>query len=75
MNGFPDLDALLELRFLELYAYPVLKLVDVPKRIEPKNRDASPIGRSQAFDALEGRRLAGAVGADEAEYLAVIDFE
>ena len=75
MDGFPDLDSLLELRFLKLNSYPVLKLVDVTEGVEPENRDSSPIRRSQAFDAFEGGRFAGPVRADEAEDLAIVDFE
>ena len=75
MDRFLDLYSLLQLRFLKLNTYPVLKLVDVAKRVETEYGDSSAIGRSQAFDTLEGRRLARAVRADEPEYLAIIDFE
>ena len=75
MNRFLHLDSLLELGFLELNSDPVLKLVDVAKRVESEHRDRSAIGRAQSLDALERRRLAGAVRADQPEYLAVVNLE
>ena len=75
MDRFLDLDSLLELRFLKLDAYPVLKLVDVAKWVEAEYGYGSAIGSSKAFDTLEGCGLAGTVRADETEYLAIVDFE
>jgi hypothetical protein len=49
--------------------------VDVADRIEAEHRDACRDPAAQPLDALHRRRLAGAVGADQAEDLAVPDLE
>ena len=75
VDGFPDLDSLLELGLLELDADAVLKLVDLAKGIEAENGDGAAVGLAQALDALHGGGFACAVGADEAEDFALVDRE
>src|SRR4029077_5014213 len=69
VNGLPHLDPLLELGLLQLDAYAPLELVDAADRIQAQHRDGAAIRPAQTLDALHGRRLAGAVGADQAEDL------
>ena len=74
-DRFAHLDALLELRFLKLDADAALQRRDVAQRIEAEHRDAAGVGHAQPLDALHRRRLAGAVGTDQAEDLAVPDVD
>ena len=75
VHRLPHLDALLELRFLQLDADPLLQRHGVAARVEPEDGNRAAVGRAQAFDALHGGGLAGAVGADQAEDLARLDVE
>ena len=75
VDRLPHLDALLELRLLELDPDPLLQLTGVPDRIERQHRDGAAVGRAEALDALHRGRLAGAVGADEPEDLALENLE
>ena len=75
VNGFPHLDAFLQVRLLQLHADALLQLVDIGERIEAQHRDRAPIGLANPLDALHRRGLAGAVGTDQAEDLAVVDLE
>ena len=63
IDGFPHLDALLELRLLQLHADALLQRIHVAKRIETENGDGAAIRLAQPFDTLHRRRLAGAVRA------------
>jgi hypothetical protein len=74
-DGFPYLDALLELRLLKLHADSLLQLVHVAPGIQPQNGDGAPIGRAQTFDALHRGGLAGAVRTDQPEYFAALNVE
>ena len=74
-DGLAHRDALLELRLLQLHADPLLQRPHVAHRIEPQHADDAAVGRAQPFDALHRGGLAGAVGADEAEDLALVDVE
>jgi hypothetical protein len=66
VHGLADLDALLELRLLQLDADPTAAAVDVAERDRAPSTSIEPrSGRPQPFDALHRRRLAGAVGTDE----------
>src|SRR5512141_2059799 len=53
VDGLPDLDPLLELRLLKLYADPILQRVDVAERIQRKHRDRAGVRSPQAFDAFQ----------------------
>ena len=75
VHRLPDLDAFLELRLLELDADPLLQRHGVPARVEAEDGNRAAVGRAQAFDALHGGGLAGAVGPDQAEDLARLDVE
>ena len=56
-------------------ADPRLQRVYVAERIEVQHRDAAAVRLAQPFDAFERRRLARAVGADQAEDFALIHLE
>ena len=71
----PHLDALLQVRLLQLHANRLLQRVDVADGIEPQYGHRSTIGPPQALDALHRRGLASPVGPDEAEDLAVVHVE
>ena len=75
MDGFPHLDALLQLRLLQLDADALLQLVDVANGIEPSTVIVPAVGPPQSLDAFHRRRLAGAVRSDQPEDLAVVDLE
>ena len=70
IDRFPHLDALLQLRLLELHADAILQAPPVAGGIHPEHRDRAALGPPQSFDALERRGLARAVRADQAEDLA-----
>jgi hypothetical protein len=65
----------LQLGLLKLHADPLLERVEVAKRIEAEHGNLAPIRHAQTLDALQRRRLAGAVRSDEPEDLAVADVE
>ena len=71
IDGLPHLDALLQLRFLQLDADAVLERVRVLARVEPQDRDGAAVGLAEALDALHRRGLARAVRADQPEDLAL----
>ena len=74
VHRFPDLDALLQLRLLMLHADPG----GARRRrdgIEAEHGDGAAVGRRGPLHALHRRRLARAVGADQAEDLAVVHLE
>src|SRR6266550_6384066 len=75
VHGFPDLDSLLEVRFLVLDADPLPKGVRVALRIEAEHGDRSLVGNAIALDALHRGRLAGAVRTNQSENLALENFE
>ena len=75
VDRLPYLDALLQVRLLQLHADALLQLVDVAKGIQAQHRDGAPIGLADALDALHGGGLAGAVRADQAKNLALVDVE
>ena len=75
IDRFPDPDALLQLGFLELHADPALQAGRISLRVEAEDGDRAAVRSSHAFDALHGRGLAGAVGSNEAEDLALEDFQ
>src|SRR4029078_3349298 len=75
IHRFPDADALLQLRLLELDADPLLQRAGIARGIEAEDRGATGVGPANALDAFHGRRLAGAIGPDEPEDLALEDFE
>ena len=60
---------------LELHADALLQRVDVAHRVQAEHRDRAAVGSPQPLDALHRRGLAGAVGADQPEDLAVVDVE
>ena len=51
------------------------ELVAVATGIEPEDLDGPAVGGPEARDGLDGRGLAGAVGAEDAEDLALLDGE
>src|SRR5213076_2831826 len=75
IDRFPDADALLQLRLLELDADALLQRVGVPGGVETEHRGAPRVGLANALDAFHGRGLAGAVGPDQAKDLALEHFE
>src|ERR1700722_1645047 len=75
IHSLPDLDSLLKLRALELNANPILQLINIAERIQTQDRDFAEVRPAHSFDALHGRRFAGAVGTDKAEDLALADLE
>src|SRR5688572_27449392 len=75
VDRFPDLDSLLQLRLLKLHADTLLQGVSVAARIQAEHRHRAAIRRPHAFHALHRRRLAGAVGSEKAEDLAIADVE
>ena len=75
MQRFPHSDALLELGLLKLDANAILELIDVSKWIEREDRHRSSLRCPKPFDTLHRRGLASAVGADEAEDLALPNLE
>src|SRR5262249_50843234 len=72
---FLHLDALLQLRFLQLHANALLETTHVAERIEAEHGNLARVGRAQPFSAFQRGGLAGAVGADQAEDLAGLDVE
>src|SRR5206468_12534092 len=75
IDRFPDADALLQLRLLELDTDPLLQRVGVTCGIEAEHRGAPRVGLANAFDTFHRRGLAGAVGPDEPEDLALEHIE
>ncbi len=75
LDRFPHLDALLELRLLQLDADPFLQRVGLTDGIQAEDGDGAAIRRPEPFDAFHRRRLAGAVGADQAENLSRLHVE
>src|SRR5262249_40616275 len=75
VDRFPDLDTFLELCLLKLNADFVLQCSWIAKRIELEHRDRAAIGLSQPLDALQRRRFAGAVRADQAEDFTALNLE
>ena len=75
IDRFPDADTLLQLRLLELDADALLQRLGVAGGIEAQHRGAPRVGLANALDAFHGRGLAGAVGPDEPEDLALEHLE
>src|SRR5690349_1195080 len=75
MHRFLYLDALLQLRFLELHADALLEHLHVVKRIETEYRYAPLIRNAQAFDRLHRSRLSRAVRTDQSEYFTIVHVE
>ena len=75
-DGLLDRQLLGELRLLELDAEPLAQLAILPGAPAlAEQLDLALVGRGQPFEDLDGRRLAGAVGAEQAEALAAADLE
>src|SRR6476469_1956510 len=75
VDRLPHFDALLELRFLQLYADSILQPIDIANRIQRQHADRSAVRPSQPFDALHRRGLACAVRAYQSENLLAMDVE
>ena len=69
-DRLPHLDPLLELRLLQLHPDAELQRAPVADRVESEDLNPPRVGCPQPFDALQRRRLPGAVRSDEAEDLA-----
>ena len=66
VDGFPHLDAFLQVRLLQLHADALLQLVDIGERIEAKHRDHSAIGLAYPLRThYKSRGLTRAVGTDQ----------
>ena len=68
-------DLVLERGGLERGADSLLDLEGMLARVDAADLDAARVRFAQSDDAFERRRLAGAVRADQAEDLAVLDVE
>ena len=75
VDRLPHLDALLQLRLLQLHADAVLQFVDVAEGVEPQNRDGAAIGLAQSLNALHCGGFSGAVWPDQAEDLTLVYFK
>ena len=75
VDGFTDPELILKLTLLKLDADDAPKRVAVVPRLEPEDADRAGIRRSQPADGLDRRRLAGTVGAEDGEDLALLDRE
>ena len=75
VNGLPHLDAFLQVRLLQLHADALLQLVDVANGSRPSTEITPRSGLRMPSTHSMRRGLAGAVGADQAEDLAVVDVE
>ena len=75
VDRLPDLDLVGQLALLELDADDATELVAVAARVEPEHADRARVGRPQPADGLDRGGLAGAVGAEDGEDLALLDRE
>ena len=75
LDGLGDRHALGQLALLELDADDRSQAITILLGIEPEDADRPAVGLAQAGDRLDGRRLAGAVRAEDAEDLALLDGE
>ena len=75
LHRFGNRDSLLELRLLELDADALLQRPAITRGIEREHRNAPAIRPPQSLHALHRRRLAGAVGSDQAEDLPLVHLE
>lgn len=74
-EGLADGELGLEFTPLELDAENPGDPLVVGDRVEAGDADPAGVGDAQALDAFDGGRLAGAVGAEDAEDLALLDGE
>jgi hypothetical protein len=75
IHGFPDLDALLELRLLVLHADPLAERAGVAAGIEAEHGNGALVGHAVALHAFHRRRLSRAVRTDQAENLSLEHLE
>ena len=70
-----DRELVWELSFLQLDADTLAELAGCGAPIEAEQLDLAGVGVGEAFADLDGGGLAGAIGAEQAEALAAVDFE
>ena len=75
LERLADGDPVGQLALLELDADEAPESLAVPPGIEPEDADRARVGRPETGDRLDGRGLAGAVRAEDAEDLALLDGE
>ncbi len=74
-EGLADLDVVGQGALLELDPDPLPELPPLPPRVQPQDGEPAAVGAPQSFETLDGRGLAGAVRADDAEDLVLPDVE
>ena len=75
VQRLPHPDPFRQRRLLQLHADPFRQSGPITDRVHSQDRDAAAVRRAQADHALDRGGLAGAVGADDPEDLALVDGE
>ena len=75
LERLADRHAIGQLALLELDAHDLPQAIAIVLGIEPQDADRAAIGLAQAGDRLDRGGLAGAIGAEDAEDLALLDGE
>ena len=74
-HGLVDGELLGELRLLQRDAHALAQLALVVAPVHAQDLDDAGVGRGESFQDLDGRGLAGAIRAEEAEAFAALDDE
>ncbi len=75
LERLADRHAIGQLALLELDAHDLPQAITIVLGIKPQDADRAAIGLAQAGDRLDGRGLAGAIRAEDAEDLALFHGE
>ena len=75
LDGLGDPQPAWQRGVLQLCADALAQLRSLGYRVQPEHPDPSAIGAAKPLDTLDGRCLAGAVGAEDAKDLSCLDVE